>query len=103
MHCPNIRVTSPTLLSVSYIKTIRVLLTKISVFFVAVCLSCFDFGKGGGVVVCLVFVFVFCFLVKEGGDGCLFILFYFVLVFFGKGGGVVGCVSRFALFFFVFF
>jgi hypothetical protein len=54
MHCPNVRVTSPTLLSVSYIKTISVLLTKISVFFVAVCLSCFDFGKGGGVVVCLV-------------------------------------------------
>ena len=80
MHCPNVRVTSPTLLSVSYIKTIRVLLTKISVFFVAVCLSCFDFGKGGGVVVCLVLFFIF-FLVNEGGDGCLFILFYFVLFF----------------------
>jgi hypothetical protein len=74
MHCPNIRVTSPTLLSVSYIKTIRVLLTKISVFFVAVCLSCFDFGKGGGVVVCLVLI-----LVK--GEGwllvCLVLLCFF--------------------------
>ena len=100
MHCPNVRVTSPTLLSVSYIKTIRVLLTKISVFFVAVCLSCFDFDKGGGVVVCLVLFFVFCFLVNEAGDGCLFILFY-LFCFFGKGGGMVACVSRFALVFFV--
>ena len=66
--------TSPTLLSVSYITTIRVLLTTISVFFVAVCLSCFDFGKGGGVVVCLV---CFCFFFGKGGRGWLFV--YFVL------------------------
>ena len=42
---------------------------------------------------CFVFVFL---LVKEGGDGCLFILFYF----FGKGGGVVICVSCFCFFLF---
>jgi hypothetical protein len=59
-------VTSPTLLNVSYITTIRVLLTKISVFFVAVCLSCFDFGKGGGVVVCFVLFLVLLFSLIHG-------------------------------------
>ena len=86
MHCPNVRVTSPTLLSVSYITTIRVLLNKISVFFVAVCLSCFDFGKGGGVVVCLVlFLFLF-FCFGIGGRGWLFVYFVlFCVVFLVKG------------------
>jgi hypothetical protein len=59
---------------------------------------------------CFVFVFVFCFLVKEGGDGCLFICFislvkgegwlFVCLVFvflFGKGGVMVVCVSCFFL------